>query len=217
MTSAIYKQYEVGTGTTGQSWSNAQWRPRRDDAWPVVHNIGVNPDACKLVDSAGEGLWIDTQTMPALVKCDFDSLAYNDVVASVNDTRRFVHKYQHQPNANVLKQHCGQMVTVNGKTIPRYLHPSDTFCKSALVGEDYKTFVHDICSNNISAPYCSCVNRNLSADYLDAKGSAADGDASCWYKPCMFNTGFTDPTLTNECTTNMCPLVAPGSDVSICN
>jgi len=32
MTTAFYKQYEVSTGTTGQSWSNAQWHLRQDDA-----------------------------------------------------------------------------------------------------------------------------------------------------------------------------------------
>jgi len=220
MTTAFYKQYEVGTGTTGQSWSNAQWRPRQDDAWPTANEIGYYPDACKLINFQGTPTaWVDhTSTkMPAQVKCEFDPLETDEILNDSNEVRRYIYKYQPDESKAALKSHCSQMVTVNGKQIPRYLHPSDTFCKSAIVGEDYKKLVHDICVEYTSAPYCACVARNTNLDYLGDKGSAGNSVAACWYKPCVFNTGFKDPTYTSTCTTNVCPLVAPGSDVSICS
>jgi len=220
MTTAFYKQYEVGTGTTGQSWSNAQWRPRQDDAWPTANKIGYNPDACKLINFQGTpAAWIDhTSTkMPAQVKCEFDPLEINEILSNSNEIRRYIYKYQPDESKAALKSHCSQMVTVNGQQIPRYLHPSDTFCKSAIVGEDYKTFVHDICSNNISAPYCACYNRSNDHVYVVDGNVIPDEYAVCWYKPCVFNTGFKDPRLTSTCETNICQLGHVGSEVSICN
>jgi len=52
--------------------------------------------------------------MPALVGCDFHDMAYNEILGDVDDTRRFVHKFQ-QPDAKVLKEHCDLRTTSNTK------------------------------------------------------------------------------------------------------
>jgi len=185
---------------------------------PLINRIGYSPNACKLVNYEGIPYqWVDTSTMPSQVRCDFDQLEYDEIVGNADDMRRYVHKYDPEDTTAALKQHCGQMVTVNGKTIPRYLHPSDTFCKSALKGLAYREFVNDICHSNLNAEYCACYNRTYKTVYAQDGNGVPDMDAACWYKPCVFNTGFKDPRLISECKTNVCPIVEPGSTVSICN
>jgi len=217
MSIAIYKQYEVGTGTTGQSWPMAQWRPRQDAAWPTVNRIGYGPNACRLVNYEGSPyLWVDNTTMPALLRCDFDDMAFNEILGNSDDMRRFIYKYEKDDSWPALKQHCGKIVTVNGKQIPRYLHPSDTFCKSAIVGQDYAEFADEICNANPTAEYCACYNRSRDPAFMADGNIVPYEDAVCWYKPCVFNNGLKDPRLTSTCETDICPRVVTGSNVSVC-
>ena len=211
-----YHQYEVGVGTEGSTWVLQQWRPRNDH-WTDAQKIGVSPNACELVSAVGApNGWISYINIPAITECRFNDEQHNAIKANADETRRFIHKYQDSENQIILKEHCGAMITVNGKTMPRYLTKGDTLCKSALVGQSYAEFVEDICSKNPTAEYCACYNRFTDPAFMADGNVVPYEDAACWYKPCVFNTGFKDPRLTSTCETNICPRVLANSGVSIC-
>ena len=209
-----YKQYEVGVGDDGQEWDNPIWKPR-NDSWDK--GIGYHPDACKALNVTGTVTgWISHIGIPATVKCLFDDSQFNAISANNGELRRFVYKYQHPENFNAVKKYCGAMVTVNGKQVPRYLTATDTFCKSIIVDADYAEFVDEICNANPTAEYCACYNRSNDPAFVADGNLVPYEDAVCWYKPCVFNTGFKDPRLTSTCETNICPRVRATSGVSIC-
>lgn len=211
-----YYQYEVGVGNEGQSWSTPEWRPRTDH-WTDVQKIGFYPKACdQLGFTVTPNRWQNSNTFPATVNCQIDTPRTDAIRASADETRYFNYKYPTQ-SLYTIKQHCGAMITVNGKTMPRYLTKGDTLCKSALVGQSYAEFVEDICSKNLTAEYCACYNRFTDPAFMADGNVIPDEYAACWYKPCVFNTGFKDPRVTSTCETNICQLAHVGSEVSICN
>lgn len=181
---------------------------RQDDAQPTANKIGYGPDAYKLINFQGTPItWIDhtSPKIPAHVKCEFDLLEIGKILSNSNEIRRYTYKYQPAESTAALKSHCGQMVTIN--LYQDICIPVTHFVKVQslvnIIKHMYTIYVLRIFQLHI-------VHVLLEMRILIIWVA---GVAACWYKPCVFNTGFKDPTYTSTCTTNVCPLVAPGIDI----